>query len=185
MDRERREFLRQLSALSAAIAAAPALSACRARGSAEPPRAFAPDQRRVLDALLEHILPTDDEPGAREAGCADFVDLELAKQEFGLLKTVLERGLQALESEARAVGGDGFAQLSSEQRDQVLREVEQLRARGFSGQRFVHLAIVLTLEGFLCDPRHGGNRDGIGWRVIGHRPVRWAPDDGRGWRGTP
>jgi hypothetical protein len=45
-----------------------------------------------------------------------------------------------------------------------------MRPDGFAGPTFVRVALALTLEGFLGDPRHGGNKDGIGWRFVGHSP---------------
>ncbi|HEY1099925.1 MAG TPA: hypothetical protein VGF99_13405, partial [Myxococcota bacterium] len=35
---------------------------------------------------------------------------------------------------------------------------------------FVRVVLALTLEGFLGDPRHGGNHDGVGWRFVGYAP---------------
>ena len=31
------------------------------------------------------------------------------------------------------------------------------------------LLLTLTLEGFLSDPQHGGNRNRVGWTFAGHR----------------
>ena len=33
----------------------------------------------------------------------------------------------------------------------------------------------LTLEGFLGDPIYGGNRDGVGWKMIGFTPQQPGP----------
>jgi len=84
MDPERRLFLQQLSALSAALAAAPVLSGCRRESTSTVTRTFAAPERHTLEALVEHIIPADEEPGAGEAGCADFIELQMAKEEFQL-----------------------------------------------------------------------------------------------------
>lgn len=176
---DRREFLAQLSALSAALAAS-ALPGCR-RTTAVQPAIFAPEQRTALAALCAHLLPGDDGPGAADAGCADFIALQLARPEFGLLRGVAQSGLQALDAAARQHAAARFADLTDDQREQVLAKLRADQRRGFDGDRFVHLMLVLVLEGFLCDPAHGGNRDGVGWRYVGFTPVRWAPADDRAW----
>jgi gluconate 2-dehydrogenase gamma chain len=180
MQIDRREFLAQLTALSGALAAGGLLPGCRRPGAALPPT-FAPEQHRALDALCAHLLPGDDGPGASDAGCADFIAAQLARPEFDLLRAVAQSGLQALDAAAQQHAAARFGDLTDDQREQVLANVRADKRRGFDGDRFVHLVLVLVLEGFLCDPAHGGNRDGVGWRYIGFKPVRWAPADDRAW----
>ena len=43
------------------------------------------------------------------------------------------------------------------------------------GLRWLRAMLVLTLEGFLCDPVHGGNRDEAAWRWLGHVPGQPRP----------
>ncbi|MBN2359633.1 MAG: gluconate 2-dehydrogenase subunit 3 family protein [Deltaproteobacteria bacterium] len=178
---DRRAFLAQLSALSAGLATGALAPGCRRRPPAAMPT-FAAEQRTALDALCAHLLPSDDGPGADEAGCSDFIARELAKPEFNLLRAVAESGLQALDAAAQRIAAARFADLTTAQREQVLAEVRALRRRGLDGDRFVHLMLVLVIEGFLSDPRHGGNRNGVGWQYVGFKPVRWAPGDDRAWR---
>ena len=55
-----------------------------------------------------------------------------------------------------------------------------MMADRFEGQVFVRQMMILTLEGFLADPRYGGNRDRVGWRFIGIpdglRSCWWNPE---------
>ena len=39
---------------------------------------FNPHQRATIEAAMARIIPTDDTPGAREAGCIDFLDRYLS-----------------------------------------------------------------------------------------------------------
>ena len=39
---------------------------------------FNPHQRATVEAAMARIIPTDDTPGAREAGCIDFLDRYLS-----------------------------------------------------------------------------------------------------------
>ena len=65
-----------------------------------------------------------------------------------------------------------FRRLTSEEKDQVLRYVDKgaLDDDSFNGEDFIHTMIDLSLEGFIGDPVHGGNRDGVGWKYIGYTP---------------
>jgi gluconate 2-dehydrogenase gamma chain len=31
-----------------------------------------------------------------------------------------------------------------------------------------------TVEGFFCDPAYGGNRDAVGWRLVGFPGAQWG-----------
>ncbi len=185
MDPDRRRFLAELSALSASLAAVSGLGGCRKTETATPPAAaiFDPPARELLDQLVDHVLPEDDSAGARQAGCADFIAAQMARSEFAMLATVLQRGLQAVAAELRKRQAASFSGLEPGDRDQLLRAVEARRTRKFDGRRFVQLLVVLTLEGFLSHPRHGGNRGGVGWKAVGFEPVRWGPADARAWKG--
>lgn len=164
----RREFLRQLALLSASLAAG-AGAGCR-RPLAEPPRAPTFDERRrtVLEAVCARILPSDAEPGATEAGCAEFIDRQLGLPHFDALRAQAERGLERLDDLAAKRHGRGFAQVTAAEQDELLRAFQR-PARGLPGAHVFSLLLTLTLEGFLCDPRHGGNRGGVGWTFVGYR----------------
>ena len=43
----------------------------------------------------------------------------------------------------------------------------EFKAARFDGGLFFRQLMELTLEGYLSDPRYGGNRDRVGWRFIG------------------
>ncbi len=80
----RRQFLsRGISGLSAVWVSAhlPALVAAadharQAANSATPPKFefFTPEQAAEIDAITARIIPTDDTPGAHEAGVVYFID---------------------------------------------------------------------------------------------------------------
>ena len=53
----------------------------------------------------------------------------------------------------------GISNLSAEQQDSKLREIE--------ATPFFSLLRTHTLEGMFCDPMHGGNIDMVGWQMIG------------------
>jgi gluconate 2-dehydrogenase gamma chain len=46
---------------------------------------------------------------------------------------------------------------------------------GSGEQSFFQNLMILTLEGFLGDPAYGGNKDHVGWKVVGFGT--WVPKD--------
>lgn len=113
---------------------------------------FDAHQRATLEAAMARIIPTDDTPGAREAGTIDFLDRYLAGTQHVYAKpdgsgfeeltgrqqqawqqrieTVRERylaGVAALDEAARAKGADSFVDLDDELQDAVLRQLESGR----------------------------------------------------------
>ena len=63
-------------------------------------------------------------------------------------------------------GGKKFAQLSTDQQDDVLGQIEggKVKFDGVDAQGFFDALLKDVPEGFFSDPIHGGNRDMVGWR---------------------
>ena len=187
MKRDRRELLKEMAVLAAAFAAQTRLTACKksdgpldaapkpdaasaGSGSAAPSevaRALKPMQRETLGAAVERILPSDQDPGAKEANVIEFLDRELAHPGTASVAAVIMSGITALDRLSVRHGGQRFASLTPEEQDEILREVQNKSARG---RDFVAFLVYLTLEGFLGDPKYGGNKDGVGWKLIGYGP---------------
>ena len=85
---------------------------------------FSPAQRELLDAVLERLIPPqENRPGAGSLGIGDFVE-SVAVGEPGLTRMFVQ-GLAAIEIAAAERGPGGFASLSSEDKDATLHAVEQ------------------------------------------------------------
>ena len=119
----------------------------------------APDAADV-EALTSQIIPSDDTPGAREAGVSFFIDTVLGSI-LAHWRPSFEAGLKEFQQACRARHPDAasFAALSSARQIEFLRTVDTTR--------FFEQARLLTLCGMLSMPKYGGNRDGAGWRMIG------------------
>jgi gluconate 2-dehydrogenase gamma chain len=97
------------------------------------------------------------------------------------------RGLAALERYARSSRGKPFRELSAIDQDSLLIDVETGAATGsgagFDGSSAAFFAMLRahTWQGTFGDPYYGGNRDYIGWELIGYPGVRTAvtPDEQR------
>jgi gluconate 2-dehydrogenase gamma chain len=180
-------------------------------------RFFDEHQRATVEAAMARMIPTDDTPGAREAGTIDFLDRYLSGIEFvyakpdgsgfekpegkrawaweqriAALRDTYVRGIEELDKRSRDMFGSDFVTLADDQQDQVLTEMERpARKQGEQvahdqvlgafappepalqqsmvemGLDFVPLLALHTRQGFYADPIYGGNRDRVGWQVIG------------------
>src|SRR5690606_24496418 len=84
---------------------------------------------------------------------------------------VYRMALPALDAHARARFGVGFLEATEDRQDEVLADLEEDRAPTFgpapSGRDFFALLRQHTIEGMFSDPIYGGNRDLVGWRLVG------------------
>jgi Gluconate 2-dehydrogenase subunit 3 len=181
----RRNFLlRTGTGLSAAWVAAnwPAvLSAAThahdAAKAATPPKFefFTPEEAVEVEAITARIIPTDETPGAREAGVVYFIDRALTTFAADDQKTY-RAGLPELQARVKEMFPSAlkFSGLIAEQQDTVLQSFDEnapitrraFRARS-AAQNLFESVRVRTIQGFLIDPEFGGNHDGVGWKLIG------------------
>ena len=140
------------------------------------PAIFDPHQRATLEAATGRIIPADRDPGALEAGVIDYIENTLATYEAEHAPLYVD-GIQELDRLAgERFGCAAFVSLQPEQQDQILTLLEKQRSPFFS------LLLEHTMQGFYGDPRHGGNRNRVGWKVIGFpgpsRPEGYRPPFG-------
>ena len=128
------------------------------------------DEANTLDALVACIVPGDaDDPGAREAGAVTYIDRALAGP-YADWGVAYREGLRLLDAHSVAKHGAKFHQLSTTDQDSIVAALEANEIPGFGGNgaaEFFAMVWAHTIEGLLCDPAYGGNRDGIGWKLIG------------------
>jgi len=131
-------------------------------------------QARFIDAIAGRILPTTDTPGAAEAGAVFYIDRALASP-YPRLLSRYSRGLRALNKHARKQFGAAFEKLSGEQQDSALGDLEAGRvAEMHDGETFFELLRSHILEGVFGEPSYGGNRDMIGWKLVGFPGQQWG-----------
>ena len=164
---------RQMILSLLAVPAVRLLPGAAAKGSAA--AVLEPDRRRALVAAVERVLP-----GAIEAGVPEYMDYWLSRQPFSVApdwKPILNVGAVHLDRLARAEHRRAFCDCKPEQQDALLTRFQkgEVQAKRFNSKAFFQRLVTLTLEGFLSDPKYGGNRDGVGWRFIGRTPCWWAP----------
>jgi len=118
------------------------------------------EQATEIEAAASRIIPSDETPGAREAGVIYFIDRALAtfaaanRNDYAKGLPVLQAKTQEMFPNTRR-----FSQATPDQQDAVLKALE--------GQPVFELIRDHTVMGFLADPARGGNRGKIGWKLMG------------------
>ncbi len=122
-------------------------------------------------AIAARIIPTDETPGATEAGVIYFIDNVLGTSRTEALEP-MRAGLASLQASAQSsYGSASFSALTPEQQDALLVSIEETEF--FGTMRY------MTIAGMFSLPEYGGNRDYAGWKLIGfeHKHV-WSPPFG-------
>jgi len=169
----RRAFLQ--AAIAAAAAAGTGIACSRNR---TPWWFFTLDEARTLAAIADQIIPPDQDAGASWAGVVNYIDRQLCGP-FQILQKTYREGLAAIDQTSRSLHGKLFADLDPPQQVALLHAVEQ----GFvpaapwqqkSSAEFFRLILDHIMQGYYGDPRHGGNREGVSWKMLGipYPPIR-------------
>jgi gluconate 2-dehydrogenase gamma chain len=175
---DRRTFLRAAVSAGASWAAASLIDVENAlafageqatAAVAAPASTLTAAQVEAVAALTSRILPSvDGRPGAREAGAVYFIDRALATFNASQ-RSLYVNGIDDLNRRAVTKGKATFAALAPGLQDQVIRDVENTR--------FFQAVRIDTLVGTFALPSWGGNREYMGWHLLGveHQMTFRAP----------
>jgi gluconate 2-dehydrogenase gamma chain len=147
-----------------------------------------------VEAAVERLIPTDElGPGGREAGVAFYIDQQLSGQfgyaakmyqqgpwqsdaspDFGYQlpltpRQVYRLGIAATNDYCRRTYGKTFDKLDGAHQDDVLTGLDgaKLTFDGIPAKAFFEMLYGNAVEGFFADPLYGGNRDKVGWKLVG------------------
>ena len=159
--------LRRRVFLGAGLGAACAGVSCTRGAAGRTWRFFTPAQAETVDAICAQLIPADQDAGAKEARVVDFIDLQLAIR-FKKHRAAYRQGVDAVDAASRSAFGKPFVDLAAAQQTEVLNVIEEKLPA------FFDLILTHARQGFYGDPRHGGNRDRVSWRMLGlsFPPVR-------------
>jgi len=163
---------------------------------------FTPEEVVTVEAIVDRLIPHDGlSIGGKEAGCAIFIDRQLAGS-FGKSSRLYMKppfanglptqgyqgdltptgryrdGLRALNDYAGKRHGKPFAQLRGEDQDAILTglesgEIDLKLPHGLNSRAFFELVLQNTMEGFFADPLYGGNKGMAGWKLVGFPGARY------------
>ncbi|HWC44973.1 MAG TPA: gluconate 2-dehydrogenase subunit 3 family protein, partial [Casimicrobiaceae bacterium] len=158
-----------------------------------------PVEYTFVQAAVSRLIPDDElGPGAKEAGVATFIDRQLSGP-YGRAETwymqgpwkegTKEQGYQLKLTPAQLYrtaiadiddwcskhGERPFAEQDTNAQDKFLHGLEQgdVKLARAPAKDFFDMLLQNTVEGFLADPMYGGNRNFIGWKLIGFPGPRY------------
>ena len=172
-------------------------------------RFFTASEALSVEAIVDCIIPPDPQtPGGKSAGCATFIDRQLAGA-YGHREGLYTAGpfqegskqqgpqsaedpaqqyraaLAAIDRHSRSQPSSGpsgraFTDLSAQQQVAILQGIEDgsIELPGLDGKKFFENLVTDVQQGFFADPVYGGNRDMCAWKMIGFPGARY---DYRDW----
>ncbi len=132
--------------------------------SRSPWRFFTAQEAFTVEAVCQRLIPADQDPGAREAGVVNYIDRQLTCH-YRRLQPVYRAGIARVDEISRKLYAGEFGDLDEEKQAGALAEVEKQE------RVFFDLILAHAMQGFYGDPRHGGNRDWVSWRMLGVPPL--------------
>jgi gluconate 2-dehydrogenase gamma chain len=145
-------------------------------------------------AAVDTLIPADElSPSGSDCGVAIFIDRQLGsawgggakmyragpfvkgKPEQGYQLSLTPReyfaaGIAATNAWTRKTyGGKDFDHLAAADRIAALKAMEDGKAafENFDARAFFGQLLSITMAGFFSDPIYGGNRDKVGWKLLG------------------
>jgi gluconate 2-dehydrogenase gamma chain len=168
MQSTRRLWLSQCVGIAALaeIAAAQQHAHEAVKATTPPPfQTLDPAAAAEIDAITSQIIPSSanssgDGPGAHEAGVIYFIDRALSTFDADL-REAYRTGMAGVQKKRQELfpSSTSIVMLTAEQQIQLVHAIEE--------SDFFELLRTHTLYGFLGNPSYGGNRDRIGWKLIG------------------
>ncbi len=167
-DVSRRQFLQSASSLSGIAylrltgpaLAAIAQAACAAKQESASYRVLGSVEAADFEAIAARIIPSTDSPGATEAGVIHFFDNAFADEMSDQLDAA-RAGLASFNAAFKrfASSADRFADVDPDAQDAFLHTQD--------ASEFFDLVRLMTIFGFFAMSRYGGNKNHVGWDLIG------------------
>jgi len=156
---------------------------------------FNDEEAQFIEAAIDRLIPPDPEwTGAAGAGVLYYIDRQLASaygaggrmylngpwvpnapSQFGYQlryspAELYRVGIEQFRQHVReSSNGQEFWQLAPAAMDGFLTSLERgdVSLPSVPGPVFFETLLANTIEGFFSDPAYGGNRDMVGWRMVG------------------
>jgi gluconate 2-dehydrogenase gamma chain len=161
----RRQFIKNVTAAAGGAILFPSCG--------KPPgrwRFFTEAEAETVSAIGEQIIPTDEDPGAIAAGVPNFIDKQLVGP-YQRFQEVYRAGLVGVDETSQLMFGKRLAYLGWADQTAVLKALESGKAKGQAWQAksaaaFFEMIRDHSLQGFYGNPRHGGNRNYVSYRMM-------------------
>ncbi len=190
----RRTFLTGAGALAATLAASACEPLTSGTGTRRPSYSFLnSDEASFIESAVARLIPADElGPGALEADVPVYIDRQLGgawgagagryqsgpwrpgEPELGYQlpftpAELFRNAIRAIAAELEASDAGAFASRDPTAQDDYLRSLEEDERDlgGVPSNIFFQALLDMAIEGFFADPIYGGNRDMVGWKLVG------------------
>ena len=153
-----------------------------------------PQEVLFVEAVVDHMVPKDElTPSGTEIGIATYIDRALAGSwgkgdrlfmqgpwgkgtpnqgyQLPLTPAALYRAaIAGSNAYCRKTFGQSFDKCTAEQKETFLKDLQAGKITldgGLPGRAFFTVLYENVMEGFFGDPIYGGNKDKIGWKMLG------------------
>jgi gluconate 2-dehydrogenase gamma chain len=152
---------------------------------------FNREEAQFIEAAVARLIPTDEHPGAIEAWVPNYLDKQLTGA-WGSGERLYRSGpweptrpglgyqlpltpgelfhtaIKAINAQL-SKSNQTFWELPISQQDEFLHKLEAggIDLNGVPSEIFFSQLREMTIEGFFCDPVYGGNKDMVGWKLLG------------------
>ncbi|HYG42651.1 MAG TPA: gluconate 2-dehydrogenase subunit 3 family protein [Bordetella sp.] len=173
----------------------------RVAGPAEAyaPTYFTQEEWAFINAAVDHLIPADEYgPGAIDAGVPEFIDRQMetpyghgklwymqgpfhpdSVPELGYQLNLTPRdayrhGIAACDAWCMKTHGSAYAGLDRSLQEQVLKDLQagKIELDSVPSATFFSFLLGNAKEGFLSDPMYGGNKNMVGWKMVGFPGAR-------------
>lgn len=135
------------------------------------------EEGRLLEAIAEQFIPSDQDAGAKEACVVNFIDAQLNRH-YKQFRSRYREGLMAFGKTCKNVMGSRFEALSAASQIEFLEKMEvndvpKDHWKNDNPAAFFRLMLGHCMQGFYGDPRHGGNCNNVSYKMIDLRVVQF------------
>jgi len=191
----RSAFVACVTAGTAVIPVGRIRPAIQNQSTTEKPKPYAffhPDEVEFLSAAVDRFIPPDEEwPGAVDVGVVEYIDQQMAGKwgsagymywhgpfKEGTASQGYQLPLTPAELFRRAIAainqyftdqGTAFNRLPADKQDEYLKMLlaNKTTLNGVASKVFADFLLQHTIEGFFADPIYGGNKEMVGWKMLG------------------
>jgi gluconate 2-dehydrogenase gamma chain len=163
------------------------------------PTYFTKAEWAFIVAAVDHLIPADEYgPGAIAAGVPEFIDRQM-ETPFGHGKLwymdgpfhtdqvpelgyqldqnprqVYRNGIEACDAWCVKTHGKAYAELDKALQEQILKDLQsgKIAFESVPSKTFFSFLLANTKEGFFADPIYGGNKNMVGWKMVGFPGAR-------------
>ena len=190
----RRDFVKSALITISTASLSTAVSAAHGQGSVpeRDQRFLNESEKEFLNSAVDRLIPPDERwPGASGAGVVNYIDLQMGgawgrgdllymkgphrqgswTQGYQFEYTPAElfrRSILAI-NRVCAAQGTPFSRMTDIEKDAFLTKLDkgELDLDGVPSNIFFDQLLDQTVQGFFSDPIYGGNKDKVGWRMLG------------------